>query len=355
MATEEAELASLDLSEAMELAIQTYRNGHLAEAETLYGFILQAVPHYAPALHGLGTVLHQRGHTTTAIEYFCRAIVADPAQSKSRALLGIAYSALGRIVDAVDVYWRWLREEPENPIAVHLHAACSGEAIPERAANRYIETTFDEFAPTFDEQLLDHLSYQGPALVKAALAKALPSVRPLRGLDAGCGTGLCGPVIRPYVNHLTGVDLSANMLRLAQQRAIYDELKKTELSGYLTDQSEAFDLIVMADTLIYFGALETVLASAYNALRSEGVLIFTVESADQLSSSLGYSLNLQGRYHHGRDYIDATLSACGFAISAMVSATLRMDLGRPVEGAVVTAFKSDAPSNDDENPHNASP
>jgi predicted TPR repeat methyltransferase len=340
VADEGPEFATLDLFEAVELAMETHRNGYLAEAEMLYGFILQTVPHHPAALHNMGMLHQQRGDKAKAIEYFCRATVAEPTQSKSKTLLGIAYSALGRVGEAADVYRRWLREDPENPIAEHLHAACSGIRIPERAANRYIETTFDEFAPTFDEQLLVELSYQGPALIEAALAKVLPPASNLRGLDAGCGTGLCGPVIRPYVNHLTGVDLSSRMLARARQRGGYDTLKKTELTRYLIAQEEAFDLIVMADTLIYFGALETVLAAVRDALRSGGIFIFTVEDAGQLSSSQRYRLNSQGRYSHGYHYIDTTLAECGFAISAMVSETLRTDLGSPVAGAVVTAIRS---------------
>ena len=39
----------------------------------------------------------------------------------------------------------------------------------------------------------------------------------------------------------------------------------------------AFDVIVSADTLVYFGALEEVVAAAAKALRPGGVLVFTVE------------------------------------------------------------------------------
>ena len=31
-------------------------------------------------------------------------------------------------------------------------------------------------------------------------------------LDLGCGTGLCGPLLRPYARALAGVDLSPQML-----------------------------------------------------------------------------------------------------------------------------------------------
>lgn len=440
MLVDEGEELAMSLSEAMALAIQTHRNGHLAEAETLYSCILQAAPNHPPALKGLGMLLHQRGyrqaallamqtsvalapegegyfslgnmlfqqdritqaitefrralalepenpaywnalgealqrqeryeeattayqraialhprfvdalcnlgsvlseqgHTARAVEYYCQAIVAAPQRSHSRTLLGIGYAVLGRTDEAAAVYRQWLRDEPDNPTAAHLHAACSGEQVPERAADHYIETTFDEFAATFDEQLLGPLSYQGPTLIKMALAKALPPMKTLRGLDAGCGTGLCGRVIEPYVSHLTGVDLSSKMLAQAERRGLYDELKKTELTVYLSEQLEAFDLVIMADTLIYFGALENVVTAAYQALRAGGFFIFTVEDAPRPSARHGFSLNVQGRYWHDIDYILATLTASGFALRAESSNTLRMELGKPVSGTVVTAFK----------------
>ena len=52
-------------------------------------------------------------------------------------------------------------------------------------------------------------------------------------LDAGCGTGLCGPLIAPYARRLVGVDLSERMLAQARARDVYDELVKGELTAYL--------------------------------------------------------------------------------------------------------------------------
>ena len=43
-------------------------------------------------------------------------------------------------------------------------------------------------------------------------------------LDAGCGTGLCGPLVAPHAQRLTGVDLSAGMLAQASEKGVYDEL-----------------------------------------------------------------------------------------------------------------------------------
>ena len=76
-------------------------------------------------------------------------------------------------------------------------------------------------------------------------------------LDAGCGTGLCGPLVAPYARRLTGVDLSAGMLAQAKEKNVYDELFKVELTEYLRDHTEAFDLIVSADTLVYSAGWKT--------------------------------------------------------------------------------------------------
>ena len=83
----------------------------------------------------------------------------------------------------------------------------------------------------------------------------LEPLKRLDVLDAGCGTGLCGPLVAPYARRLVGVDLSEGMLVHAKEKNVYHALMKAELTDYLHDNSEAFDLIVSADTLVYFGDL----------------------------------------------------------------------------------------------------
>jgi predicted TPR repeat methyltransferase len=157
-------------------------------------------------------------------------------------------------------------------------------------------------------------------------------------LDAGCGTGLCGPLIAPYVSRLTGVDLSAGMLAKAHGRGVYDELVKGELTAYLASQTDAFDVIVSADTLVYFGPLEPVFGAASRALRSGGLLIFTVEDAVD-GAEQGYRINPHGRYSHTRAYLNRTLPAAGLAVAALEPAVLRKEGGNPVAGLLVTARK----------------
>ena len=59
-----------------------------------------------------------------------------------------------------------------------------------------------------------------------------------------------------------GVDLSAGMLERAVARSGYDELHCAELTSWLAEVNEQFDLLFAADTLLYFGDLGRILGLA---------------------------------------------------------------------------------------------
>jgi predicted TPR repeat methyltransferase len=213
--------------------------------------------------------------------------------------------------------------------------------VPARASNAFVEATFDSFASSFDAKL-SKLLYRAPALVAAMLEE--PGVEPTRSLDvldAGCGTGLCGPLVAPYARRLVGVDLSAKMIAHAQERKVYDSLVKGELTTYLLSVPAAYDVIVSADTLVYFGPLEDVVAAAAGALRTGGRLVFTVEELTGAASGPGYTISPHGRYSHTRDYVERVLAAVDLQ-AEIVGAELRLEAGTPVAGLVVKATKPSA-------------
>jgi predicted TPR repeat methyltransferase len=114
---------------------------------------------------------------------------------------------------------------------------------------------------------------------------------------------------------------------------------KAELTDYLRDNSEAFDLIVAADTLVYFGDLEGVLAAAARALRPNGLLVFTLELAKGGKADVDYYLELHGRYSHTPAYVERLLAAVRL-LPEIAHAELRMESGAPVAGLVIRAAKS---------------
>ena len=92
-------------------------------------------------------------------------------------------------------------------------------------------------------------------------------------------------------------------------------------------------MIVSADTLVYFGALEDVVAAAADALRPGGRLIFTVGAnrADAGSGGGLFASATHGRYSHARPYLERVLSDAGLR-PEIVPAELRLEAGDPVAG-----------------------
>jgi predicted TPR repeat methyltransferase len=94
---------------------------------------------------------------------------------------------------------------------------------------------------------------------------------------------------------------------------------------------------VSADTLVYFGSLEQVLAAAGKALRDGGLLAFTLEKNEDPSAA--YLLHHRGRYSHSALYVQSSLQAAGLKVIEFNESALRMESGKPVAGFVVVAGK----------------
>jgi predicted TPR repeat methyltransferase len=149
------------------------------------------------------------------------------------------------------------------------------------------------------------------------------------------------PLIAPHARRLIGVDLSEGMLDQARARDVYDDLVKRELTAYLRSRTGAFDVIVSADTLVYFGPLEEVVEAAAKALRAPGWLIFTVEELRDGGRDAQYAVSPNGRYRHARGYVEHVLADAGLR-SEIVPAELRLEAGEPVPGLVVRGARGRA-------------
>jgi len=144
--------------------------------------------------------------------------------------------------------------------------------------------------PSFPVQRLD---YHAPERLCASLAGVLgPPRRTLDVLDAGCRTGLCGPLLRPHARSLSGVDLSSGTLAKANTRAIYDHLVEAEIEQFLDGHTAQFDVVASADTLCYFRDLMPAMRAAHASLRPDWWLAFTLERADDTGT---HRINPHGR------------------------------------------------------------
>jgi predicted TPR repeat methyltransferase len=283
-------------------------------------------------------VLIEAGQVHDGLVAHSHAVLHWPRHTVARDQVLRAMAMLGLKDDAAALYREWLNEEPDNPVAQHQWAANTGADVPQRASDGYVQEVFDAYAASFDAKLAQ-LNYQAPRLAVRALARHMALAAPLGDVaDLGCGTGLCGPLLRPWARRLVGCDLSAKMLAQARRRAVYDDLAHEELVAFLIRQPETFDVLVAADTLCYFGELRAFLHAALAAMRPQGRLVFTVEAFDGDGAS-PYVLQANGRYAHRHTYLEAALEHAGTQRLAIEPAVLRQEAGLPVQGWIVVASR----------------
>jgi predicted TPR repeat methyltransferase len=307
-----------------------------ADAEAACRRAIEVRPDFSDAWYNLSQALMAQGKLHDGLLANSRAIALWPHHLQARDQVIRALLLLGERERAAQLYREWLAEEPDNPVAQHQLAACVGEAQPARASDAYVQKVFDSFAASFDAKL-EKLHYRAPDLVMQALRAAAGEPQAaLHVVDAGCGTGLCGPLVKPWASRLAGCDLSVGMLRRARERRVYDVLHHAELVYYLDTQPDTFDAVISADTLCYFGVLAAPIAAAKRCLRAGGWLVFTVEALPQASTD-EHRLQTNGRYAHAPDYLRSTLSEAGLTLLELRAETLRMEAGLPVAGWLVTA------------------
>src|SRR5262249_42262269 len=154
-----------------------------------------------------------------------------------------------------------------------------------------------DYADRFEKHLVDILQYRAPEQVCAAVLDfAGADAADWRVVDLGCGTGLCGPLIRHAARHLTGIDLSPLMLEKAREQSIHAERIVGDVAQVLGGFDEAFDLALCTDVMIYLGNLTPLFVAAERAVVPGGLFAFTTE----VHAGEGFVVDHSGRYLHSR-------------------------------------------------------
>lgn len=254
--------------------------------------------------------------------------VAGPLAEDPATVLGEGFSILVAFkrLAAARKLGDWLaRNTPDDPVQAHERRVLTEQDI-DRAPSDYVVALFDGFAERFDQQLVDNLGYDAPALLADKVARH--GARFARILDLGCGTGLAGPHLRRFQGRLTGVDLSGGMLARAAERGDYETLAQAEAVAFLRSAPGGFDLIFSTDVLIYFGDLAPLFAAAADALAPGGLLAVSTELGQD-----GWTLLPSARYAHGDAYVRET-AAPWFEVVDQAEIPLRRDATTTTPGCL---------------------
>ncbi len=294
--------------------------GKSTEARQAYATCLRRDKMQAQAHYNLAIIEKHNGDLVQALTHCDEALAISHSYAKAHLQRGHVLKLMSRLPEASAAY-RCAAECGIETAQIEFLLASLGEhAAPEAAPVEYVRDLFDQYATHFDQHLQQQLLYQIPQLLQKAISLYLPT-QFARSLDLGCGTGLCAPFLRARSNHLTGVDISGAMLDRAAQLALYDQLVCDELLHFLEHDDSDYELILMADVLVYFGKLDVLFGACAAHLRSGGLLAFSVEPTE----THGYHLQSSQRYAHSTSYLNQLAEAQGWDIQEMRLADSRRE------------------------------
>jgi predicted TPR repeat methyltransferase len=307
--------------------------GDPEQALTILREAASLAPGLADVSLALGEALLAAGHLPAAVAEFERAIRLDPQSQAARYALGCAWLEAGEGERATQILSPLAATEPAFAArAAEKIAAAEALASANRSPPGYVRHLFDQFSADYDRKMLDELSYRAPLILRE-LADLVMAVTPgsLDILDLGCGTGLAGSAFKALARRLDGIDLSPRMIERARARGIYDSLVVADLEKALGQHGPPYDLILAADTLVYFGDLGSVFRGASGRLMRGGSFLFTVEKA----AGDGYELGPKRRYRHSEPYLRREAARASLDVVGLLECSPRDEAQMPVEGFAI--------------------
>ncbi|HYN59421.1 MAG TPA: tetratricopeptide repeat protein [Rubrivivax sp.] len=330
-------LASADHALAVDpdLAVAWYQRGHaldrlrhFAEALAAFQRVVQLQPARADAWFRLGQMQQRLGQPSAALQANDRVRALDPSHHEAWSQRGALLKALQRPDEAAAAFERAIDLGADAQLSRFFLGSLRQSAAPPSAPRAYVQSLFDDYADSFDEHLVGVLGYQAHRRLVAPLPGLHPGAFDA-ALDLGCGTGLCGPLLKPMVRCLDGVDLSQGMLDRAAALGVYDSLVQADLVQHLAHTDKRHDLVLAADVFIYVGELGPVFGGVMRVLRPGGWFCF---SAEQAGDAQAVALTPELRYAHSLPYLQGLAQGHGLQLRQVLQQPIREHQSQSIAG-----------------------
>jgi predicted TPR repeat methyltransferase len=291
---------------------------------------LRLRPDHGPTWVLHGETLQQLDRHDEALDSYDKALSHDPRLGVAWSRRGALLKDMGRHAEAAEAFQQAIAHGDDPELNRYFLAALNGADQPATPPVGYVEMLFDGYAEKFDQHLVQVLNYQAHRVLVDQLATL--GRRFARALDLGCGTGLCGPLIRPAAQRLEGVDLSSKMLAKAEALGVYDTLTQADLADFLAQTDHRYDLVLAADVFIYVGALQEVFDGVARVIEPRGIFCFSVERA---CDEEDFVLRPSQRYAHSERYLRGLALRHGFEVRSVLHHPIREDQRQPIAGMYV--------------------
>jgi predicted TPR repeat methyltransferase len=278
--------------------------------------------------------LQADGEFVAAADLLAQAIERAPTFASAWFALGEVQELLNQHGLAIDAYRKAIVCDPPDRHGASLRLMRLGAMALDAMPQGYVATLFDQYASRFEQSLVGELSYRGPSLIMNALKAIREPLHAERAIDLGCGTGLMARALAAHCSSIIGVDLAPQMVGRAQATGLYESVVVADMvEGLRAQESDAFDLVIAADAVVYVADLVPFAEQAARVLRPGGLLAFTAETHDGEGVVLGKGL----RYAHAERYVCNGLAAAELTLQSLERHSARNEDGVPVPGLVVVA------------------
>ncbi|MCX8506150.1 MAG: methyltransferase domain-containing protein [Alphaproteobacteria bacterium] len=353
VSTRKFDQAALCFAEALNLkpgelkyALHLARTLELMEAHPaaleLYQTMIAQEPMKETLYHQAAGMCEKIGDLAQALAIYDQAIENNCISSEIYRRAGLIARKMGDFNLARARFMAGLAHKPNDAVLLHF-VGLNDRAAPKSLPDGFIAEHFNQIAANYESDVISR-NYRVPGLLRQALLKVRPRIDPDRAtpqklssiFDLGCGTGIIGIMVSDLTMLLKGVDLSAQMMLIAQSKGIYQEFSHNSAVKALSEETRSYEVITAAGLLSYVGDTTDLFAKIFDRLQPGGVLIFDF---DQVTDCDGYKLRDDIAFVYNADYIKLSLEKSGFEIAEFAKEILVRGDDVDHEGYLVTALK----------------
>lgn len=336
----------------------------LANIENNEKYYLKALdlePNNLQAIANYANLLYKQNRTLEALEEYRKAVILNPDLPEISNNLALILKDIGEYEQALDLmlnafvknkqqkdFWinmsetlvllyqkdkskamqiakQWQSLDETNVFANHIVASFEGKNT--NYDNLYSQELFDIFAPNYD-LTMQKINY-------AVLDKIAELNIDFNGniLDLGCGTGAFAEKFLNQNSKITGIDISQNMLNIANKKQCYHKLLKEDITDFLAKNTFTYDYVVALDVFEYIPDIKNIVSYCKNA-----TMVFNIEKAPD--NVADYILSFSGRHQHNPEYVKEILKNAGYTNIKTYALVLRKENDQPVDGVLFVANKN---------------
>ncbi|MGD9639164.1 MAG: methyltransferase domain-containing protein [Alphaproteobacteria bacterium] len=305
------ESSDYNVETTAQIALLIYNNGYINEAVDMLEKAFYKDPLNSKLNIAIGSILiNVSDNIADNCKYFKTAIANNDLNESDivfihNTLLSLIDKNLEAVKDIIDF---WIEAKPFDSIVLHLKNIIDNRKVSE-CEFEYLKRIYNQRALYTNKHEMSQetaASYNAVIglLSQTVFAKKLGNMV----LDIGCGSGSLSKTLRPLApfGNLYGIDISSHMVELCRNQEIYDNLHNIEVTKFLEDTYDYFDLIIADGIFQTKGDLIPYLQSINRALVPNGYFIFTVKVGNNPKEV--YKLDKDGLFCHSLTHLKKLLS-----------------------------------------------